>query len=220
MSTVNAVAGSSQQAASDAVKKILGKDDFLKLLITQLKYQDPMEPTDNKEFIAQMAQFSSLEQMSNMSKGFEKLAAMQESTLREISVGQAVNMIGRTVTAVLPVDTVTGKLTADTGLYHGPQTGAALIKLLSKETEVTVLEQEGQTMKVMLTDGTTGYIDQAYLKLDDNPTVVGVATGMKVVNGVPYVVVNGKTIPLSLIEQVSQTEANSEQAEGGTGDNG
>ncbi|WP_338064311.1 flagellar hook assembly protein FlgD [Treponema parvum] len=68
----------------------LGKDDFLKLLLTQLSHQDPTNPMDNNEFIAQMAQFSSLEQINNMSNSFAKLASM-------LSSSDAVNTIGKTV---------------------------------------------------------------------------------------------------------------------------
>ena len=61
--------------------KQLGKDDFLKLLITQLTQQDPTSPMKDQDFIAQMAQFSSLEQMKNISTGISRMEAKQSYTL-------------------------------------------------------------------------------------------------------------------------------------------
>lgn len=205
MSPVDEIGSAGQQTLSSTVKKILGKDDFLKLMITQLKYQDPMEPTDNKEFIAQMAQFSSLEQMTNMSAGFEKLAGMMESTLREFSVGQAINMIGRTVTAVFPTEMVTGKVTSEAKLYSAANNTSNVIKIVPINTQLVVLAKAGNMFQVQLSTGTTGYINEDYLKVDDVPKETGVVTGMKIVDGLPNVEVNGKVIPISYIETVSQT---------------
>ena len=61
--------------------KQLGKNDFLKLLITQLSHQDPTNPLKDQDFIAQMAQFSSLEQMQHISKGISRMEMKQSYSL-------------------------------------------------------------------------------------------------------------------------------------------
>lgn len=65
--TLQNILSSSAKSTSDRKVGQLGKDDFLNLLVTQLKNQDPLNPQDDKEFVGQMAQFSALEQMQNMS---------------------------------------------------------------------------------------------------------------------------------------------------------
>lgn len=66
----------------------LDKDDFLKILITQLQNQDPSQPLQDREFIAQMAQFSSVEQMTNMVNEIKSLG---------LAMGMSPDLIGKTV---------------------------------------------------------------------------------------------------------------------------
>lgn len=58
--------GQTQTKAARQTKTELGKDDFLQLLVTQMRYQDPLKPMEDREYIAQLAQFSALEQMMNV----------------------------------------------------------------------------------------------------------------------------------------------------------
>lgn len=67
--TIEEIINSGSTSARN-VSNELGKDDFLKLLITQLQYQNPLEPMDDQDFIAQIAQFSALEQMQNLNQSF------------------------------------------------------------------------------------------------------------------------------------------------------
>ncbi|MHB1125896.1 MAG: flagellar hook capping FlgD N-terminal domain-containing protein [Bacillota bacterium] len=76
-----------QTSATIKPKTVMGKEDFLKLLVTQLKNQNPLSPMEDKEFVAQMAQFSSLEQMQNLSQGMD--------------MTKALGMVGRYVEAAL-----------------------------------------------------------------------------------------------------------------------
>lgn len=86
----------------------LGKDDFLKILITQLQNQDPTKPMEDKEFIAQMAQFSSLEQMTNMNKSFVSMA-------NQLNASSAMNFLGKSVQYQQGENLMSGEVEAVTG---------------------------------------------------------------------------------------------------------
>ena len=91
------VVPSSGITTSDAYSA-LGKDEFLQLLVTQMQYQDPLNPTSDTEFIAQMAQFSSLEQMQNLNTNF--------------STYKAYSLVGQQATASVNGNAVTGVIDA------------------------------------------------------------------------------------------------------------
>lgn len=86
------------------VSSELGKEDFLLLLVTQMQYQDPLEPTDNTQFVAQLAQFSALEQMSNLNQTVSNNSAYalvgQEVLVRQTSSTGDVQEVQGTVQKV------------------------------------------------------------------------------------------------------------------------
>ncbi|WP_026432656.1 flagellar hook assembly protein FlgD [Paracidovorax oryzae] len=79
----------------------LGQEDFMKILLTQLTYQDPMKPMDNQQFMAQMAQFTSLEQTQQLNSKIATLIGNQAAL-------QSVGLIGRTVDVSSTSGTLTG----------------------------------------------------------------------------------------------------------------
>ncbi|AHF07766.1 flagellar hook capping FlgD N-terminal domain-containing protein [Desulfitobacterium metallireducens] len=96
--TQNTTQGS--QTISNAVNQTLGKDEFLKLLTTELRNQDPLQPMDNKDFIAQMAQFSSLEQMNNVAQSMENLKASMTGYFQQGLLTQGAALIGKQVSGM------------------------------------------------------------------------------------------------------------------------
>lgn len=93
-------AGAAGTAAMTRVaREVMGKQDFLRLLLTQLQYQDPINPVKNEEFAAQLAQFSSLEQMQNLNDAMNTLISLQVSTAL---LSQAGALLGREVAVYDP----------------------------------------------------------------------------------------------------------------------
>ncbi|MCH1623780.1 flagellar hook assembly protein FlgD [Fredinandcohnia quinoae] len=118
---------------------ILGKDDFLKILMTQLQNQDPMNPMEDKDFIAQMATFSSLEQMTNMNKTLEKFVNSQSGEL----LLKYSSMIGKEVEYSYKDTDANGD--------EVTKTGSGVVKSISQKSDFIQLELE---------DGTTIYNDE------------------------------------------------------------
>lgn len=96
MDGINAIGGApAASPAAAATNSALGKDDFLKLLVTQLQHQDPLNPMEDKEFIGQMAQFTSLEQLSNLAGSMDELRQADQ-------ISQGIGLIGHELTYETP----------------------------------------------------------------------------------------------------------------------
>lgn len=106
--TNNSVGASQVNKAAEAAKKEAGgsldKDAFLKLLVTQMKYQDPLEPADNTEYVSQLATFSELEEMQNMVTTSDKARA--SSLVGQYVVMATENSVGETTYKEGYVDSV------------------------------------------------------------------------------------------------------------------
>jgi flagellar basal-body rod modification protein FlgD len=114
-----AAAGANQQ---------LNMQDFLKILLTQLTYQDPLKPMDNQQFMAQMAQFSTLQQTQQLTDKIDQLLNVQSAT-------QSIGLIGRTVEIQSADGNVAGQVVSFSLASGSPQLS---IKLTSGQVLVGI----------------------------------------------------------------------------------
>ncbi len=115
------------------IKKTLGKDDFLRIMVTQMKNQDPTNPFKAEQMAAQMAQFASVEQLQNLNSGFNKMAQSNQPLERMAMT----NLIGKSVT------------TDGSRFAHQEGENESLSFNLprdAKEVKVTILNEQGETI--------------------------------------------------------------------------
>jgi flagellar basal-body rod modification protein FlgD len=169
-------------------KNNLDKDAFLNLLVTQLRYQDPMNPTDDKEFIAQMAQFTSLEQMQNMNKNLESSSAfsmigkevkakmVNESTLDVEEIQGKVDAVkmksGKTYLVVndkeVPFDKV--EAVTDSTILGDTNQPTSAFELIGKTIQLEI--ENSETKQKELIEG-----EVKYVKMEDGKPYVVIGTG-------------------------------------------
>jgi flagellar basal-body rod modification protein FlgD len=124
-----------QKERKSSGSDVLGKDDFLKILMTQLQNQDPLNPMQDKDFIAQMATFSTLEQITNMGKSIDRFVQSEEQN-RMISYSQ---FAGKEITWH-KIESVEGKEVVKEG------TGK-VASVQFKENDVLFILEDGTTLE-------------------------------------------------------------------------
>lgn len=209
MSTVGSVTSAAATAAATKETEI-GKDVFLKMLVAQLKNQNPLSPLDGTDFAAQLAQFSSLEQLTNMSTQMENLAASIGSMVNS----QLVTMIGSEVTA--NGDTITADGTAKTLIYSLPSDiKSGEVDIYDSSSRLVAQLPIGSAkagINTMLWNGSgTGTYTFAVSGTDlqgnsvsGTTMVTGKVAGVNFQDGSSYLVVNGQSIAFGDVVSVNK----------------
>ncbi|MFW5785009.1 MAG: FlgD immunoglobulin-like domain containing protein [Chitinispirillaceae bacterium] len=148
-------------------QKEMGKDDFLLLLTTQLKYQDPLNPMENTEFVSQLAQFRALESSNNIESAIGKLGESYGSSIdsqqyaaQSVANSSAVNLIGKTVRMRQPTVSWSGEGGEAVPLtVHLGENSEALVEIRNEDDEVIktieVDSKDALNSSTVLWDGTT-----------------------------------------------------------------
>jgi len=197
------IVNKSQENVKEKTSEI-GKDQFIELLVTQLRYQDPLNPVDDKEFIGQMAQFTSLEQMQNLNKSYE--------------VTNAFTLIGKKIYASV-VDEATNDAKEISGIVESAKVknGKALVIVngtevqLSKITEIyepnadDYLNSNIQKHTALIGNIVYGNaVDQVTLK---QVGITGKAKAIENINDQDYAVVDGVKLQVwDLLEKIDPTD--------------
>ena len=174
--------------------KSLDQDDFLKILVAQMANQDPLEPTGNAEFLAQMAQFTMLEQLKEMCLSF--------------STSQAYSMVGKYVYVQDGNDLIFGKVD---GVVREGKANYLLIGGNTYDASQVVGVMDGDMVEgglngdILESASLIGRTITASVPGEDGTTttVTGVVTSIMVQNGTIYAVVGDQNIPVSLITTIS-----------------
>ncbi|MGE5844045.1 MAG: flagellar hook assembly protein FlgD [Syntrophaceae bacterium] len=216
-STIQSAAGATTTATTTAsTKNIMGKDEFLKMLIAQLKHQDPLNPMDGTAFTAQLAQFSSLEQLQNINTQLTSFTKQQQS----LGNTQAVNLIGREVLAKGNAIQAEGK-PVDLSYQLNGDAATGLVRIYNANGELVdalVFKNQKQgmnTLKWSPPSSTTGSCtfevsatDSAGKSVGVDAMIQGEVTGVNFRDGVTYLSVGNREITFSDVVSVKKTSSN------------
>ena len=193
----------------------MGMDTFLNLLVAQLQYQDPLNPVENTDFTAQLAQFSSLEALTDMKGSMDQISYLQGS----LNNMQALSFIGKEVSAQGNIIHYTGE---DVGINFALDDSAA-------EVAVSIYTEDGYLVRSdnigsasqgdmeYLWDGTddsgeqvipgrytftVDAIDYNGLPVSSTTYALGEVTGVRYDNGITYLIIGDKEVTISDVDKI------------------
>jgi len=214
---ISAVAGGNQMYTAPQESTGMAQSDFLQLLITQLRHQDPMEPQESQEFAAQLAQFSSLEQLQNISGTLNESVEADLMLTQTINNTMAATMIGKDIKAF------------GNNIQLEPGVDAQVnfkTSAFADTVDITIRDQAGQVVRVInmqavskgdqqltwdgMTDdgrslpaGTYNFSVEATnangTEIPSVPVMIGIIESVRYSNAGAIFVVNGEEIPFSSV---------------------
>jgi flagellar basal-body rod modification protein FlgD len=221
--TLKGVSDTEEQESSFNLSS-LQKDDFLKLLLAELQYQDPLNPADNTEFVAQLAQFSTLEQMTQMNENLE--ASLETSTANSETINNAmmISYFGKTVLAETADFVYDGETEAKLNFNLDATTTSGKLRILNSDGEtvrtVDMGVVEGGNHQ-FIWDGTNdrglaldagsysfeiSALDSAGEDIEWVPMFAGTVEGISYKEGESYLYAGGVYIPLDKVRHISESE--------------
>lgn len=208
-------------------KSELGKDDFLRLLMEQMKYQDPLNPMDSTEFTAQLAQFSALEQLSNMNDSLDASINANYQLIQAVNNTMTATLIGKEI----KIDNTNINYSGQENVYIGYNLPAdasnVVIKIYDENGNVVRTIDDVPTSSGMhkvswdFTDDNGNKVPQGNYSFkveatsmngEDEMTFdyyqVGIIEGIKFTQNGTMLVVNGAEIPLSDVMEIFESDQN------------
>ncbi len=223
-SSTNAAFSQSAQTAASSVANKLDMNSFLTMFTTQLKYQDPTNPMESHELAAQLAQFSSVEKLT----GIEKSMSQLQSYLSALNNAQMMQAVGKEITGASNVIQVSGDGVTKTGFQLGVSAVQATARILSQSGEVVRTlslgelasghhdlqwdgkNDAGQKVASGIYAFEVDALGSDGNSLDVETTVKGTAYAFRMIEGMPFLVLdneNGLLIPTSSVKQVNNPSA-------------
>lgn len=219
--TTSSTSNSSSGALTGGVT--MGKEDFLKLLTTQLQYQDPLSPQDPKDFVAQLSQFSSLEQLINLNTTMGNLGTSMTNLQSAQQMTQGLSLLGKTIKAQGNIFTVESGKAGDMSYVLG--SAATSVKVYIKDSSGSIVrtidlgsQKAGENQLTWdgkdnngnaVADGTYSFtvnaLDAKGNSVTTAATVTGTVTQVLQDSGTVYLKINGKLVTLDNVVSVDES---------------